>query len=62
MMAYGGVDNGLFQAAILDSGAATGLTPIPKPDYPAWQEHYDSITTTTQYVSMSYHYKFVADI
>jgi hypothetical protein len=51
MMAYGGVDNGLFQAAFLDSGAATGLTPIPKPDYPTWQWHYDNITSITQYVS-----------
>ncbi|TVY84634.1 Secreted lipase [Lachnellula suecica] len=47
MMAYGGVDEGLFQSVILQSGAATGLTPIPKPDYAAWQNHYDSIVNMT---------------
>jgi len=61
MMAYGGVDDGIFQAAFLDSGAATGLTPIPKPEYNAWQQHYDRITSVTRYVSSFHYCDFIAD-
>ena len=51
-MAGGGVNRNLFQKVILESGAATGLTPIPKSDYAPRQQQYNSIVQKSGYVSL----------
>ncbi|TVY49795.1 hypothetical protein LOCC1_G000437 [Lachnellula occidentalis] len=51
-MAGGGVNNGLFQRVFLESGAATGLTPIPKSDYAPRQQQYNSIVEKSGELSL----------
>lgn len=47
MLAYGGITNGLFRGAILESGSATSSSPIPYPNFTTWQDNYDAIVDLT---------------
>ncbi|KAH6669433.1 putative lipase 1 [Halenospora varia] len=50
LLAYGGKgSNALFRGMFFESGAATSLTPIPCPNYTAWQDHYGQIVKITGY-------------
>jgi len=50
MAAYGGRDDGLFRAAILQSG---GAFPLSRPDAPAPQAAFDSLITNTNCASLA---------
>ncbi|KAJ5037440.1 uncharacterized protein L3040_007615 [Drepanopeziza brunnea f. sp. 'multigermtubi'] len=47
LLAYGAKYGGLFRGAILQSGSATGSSPIPSPKYTDYQFHYNAITSAT---------------
>ncbi|EPE29756.1 alpha/beta-Hydrolase [Glarea lozoyensis ATCC 20868] len=53
MLANGGNNEYLFRGMLLESGAATGATPIPLPTYPHWQMNYDSLASKTNCSSAS---------
>jgi hypothetical protein len=48
MLANGGNNEYLWHGMLLESGAATGATPIPLPTYPHWQMNYDSLASKTK--------------
>jgi carboxylesterase type B len=50
MMAYNGVNQDLFRAAIMESGSPSDTLPTPPPTWPAYQEAWDAVVAGIGYV------------